>query len=121
LERSVRLEPGQSLDDGWLEATLAAFGYEQADRVTEPGEFAAAIVALAGYQVAVAAPTTLLGRQHLDTVRRRLSGAGLRIAPLLRGARLPESREVLRSLARARPISSSARIQSSLPGSAISA
>jgi transcription-repair coupling factor (superfamily II helicase) len=40
LERSVRLGPGQSLDDGWLEATLAAFGYEQADRVTEPGEFA---------------------------------------------------------------------------------
>ncbi len=79
---------------------MAAFGYEQADRVTEPGEFAAAIVALAGYQVAVAGPTTLLARQHLDTFRRRLSGAGLRIAPLLRGARLPESRDVLRSLAR---------------------
>jgi transcription-repair coupling factor (superfamily II helicase) len=66
---------------------------------TEIALHAAAIVALAGRQVAVAAPTTLLAHQHLEVFRRRLAGLGLRIEPLLRSARSKESRAVLRRLA----------------------
>jgi transcription-repair coupling factor (superfamily II helicase) len=53
---------------------------------TEVALHAAALAGFAGYQVAVAAPTTLLARQHLNVFRRRLSGFGLRIEPLIRSA-----------------------------------
>lgn len=66
---------------------------------TEVALHAAAQVALAGKQVAVVAPTTLLAGQHLETFRRRLAGTGLRIEGLIRSARSPEAREVLRDVA----------------------
>jgi transcription-repair coupling factor (superfamily II helicase) len=40
LERSVRLATGQPVDIDWLAATLAAFGYELVERVSEPGDAA---------------------------------------------------------------------------------
>jgi transcription-repair coupling factor (superfamily II helicase) len=66
---------------------------------TEVALHAAVLTALAGHQVAVAAPTTLLARQHLDVFRRRLAGLDLRIEPLIRASRSPESRRVLQGLA----------------------
>ncbi len=65
---------------------------------TEVALHAAAAAALAGFQVAVAAPTTLLARQHLETFRRRLSPLGLTPAPLLRSSRSAESRATLAGL-----------------------
>ena len=46
---------------------------------TEVALRAAAAAALCGHQVAVAAPTTVLARQHLETFRQRFEGSGLRI------------------------------------------
>ncbi|MFS0771998.1 helicase-related protein [Sphingomonas sp. 1P08PE] len=51
---------------------------------TEVALRAAALVALAGRQVAVAAPTTVLVRQHLDTFNRRFEGTGIEVAGLSR-------------------------------------
>jgi transcription-repair coupling factor (superfamily II helicase) len=68
---------------------------------TEVALHAAALVAFAGHQVAVAAPTTLLARQHLSVFRRRLEGFGLRIASLIRSSRSKESRGVLAALSKA--------------------
>ncbi len=65
---------------------------------TEIALHAAAAAALAGFQVALAAPTTLLARQHLDTFRRRLGGLGLGIGSLIRSARSAESRATLAGL-----------------------
>jgi transcription-repair coupling factor (superfamily II helicase) len=67
---------------------------------TEVALHAAALTALAGDQVAIAAPTTLLARQHLEVFRRRLSGLGLRIEPLIRSSRSQESRDVLQGLSK---------------------
>lgn len=53
---------------------------------TEVALRAAAVTALAGHQVAIVAPTSVLARQHLETFRRRLAGTGIRVEPLLRGA-----------------------------------
>ena len=53
---------------------------------TEVALRAAAAVALSGHQVAIAAPTTVLARQHLETVRRRFAGTGLRVEPLMGSA-----------------------------------
>jgi transcription-repair coupling factor (superfamily II helicase) len=53
---------------------------------------AAAAAALAGRQVAVAAPTTVLVRQHLRTLERRFAGTGVRVAQLSRLAGAAEAR-----------------------------
>lgn len=49
---------------------------------TEVALRAATAVALAGHQVAVMAPTSILARQHLDAFRRRFAGFGLTVEPL---------------------------------------
>src|SRR3712207_8024957 len=47
---------------------------------TEVALRAAAAAALAGKQVAVVAPTTVLVRQHVKTFERRFAGLGIRVA-----------------------------------------
>jgi len=49
---------------------------------TEVALRAAAIAVLAGYQVAIAAPTTVLVRQHVETFRRRFERIGKRVEGL---------------------------------------
>ena len=66
---------------------------------TEIALHAAAAVALAGKQVAVIAPTTLLARQHLETFRSRFSGLGIAVDKLIRSARSAEGRAVTKGLA----------------------
>ncbi|GFE76631.1 DEAD/DEAH box helicase [Novosphingobium sp. TCA1] len=51
---------------------------------TEVALRAAALAALAGFQVVVAAPTTVLVRQHLETFRRRFEGTKIEIVGLSR-------------------------------------
>ncbi len=51
---------------------------------TEVALRAAAAVALAGRQVAIVAPTTVLVRQHLQTIERRFAGLGVAIGHLSR-------------------------------------
>jgi transcription-repair coupling factor (superfamily II helicase) len=51
---------------------------------TEVALRAAAAVALSGRQVAVVAPTTVLARQHYETLRRRFAGSGVAVAQLSR-------------------------------------
>lgn len=51
---------------------------------TEVALRAAALVALAGRQVVVSAPTTVLVRQHYETFRQRFKGTGLKVASLSR-------------------------------------
>ncbi|CAN5303622.1 DEAD/DEAH box helicase [soil metagenome] len=51
---------------------------------TEIALRAAAAVSLAGRQVVVAAPTTVLARQHFETFRRRFRDTGLKVAHLSR-------------------------------------
>ncbi len=66
---------------------------------TEVALRAAAAAALAGRQVAVAAPTTVLARQHLDQFRRRFAGTEVRVEGLIRGTTTPEGRRVRKGLA----------------------
>jgi transcription-repair coupling factor (superfamily II helicase) len=51
---------------------------------TEVALRAAAAVALAGRQVAIVAPTTVLARQHASTFRRRFAALGIEVAHLSR-------------------------------------
>jgi transcription-repair coupling factor (superfamily II helicase) len=51
---------------------------------TEVALRAAALAALSGRQVAVAAPTTVLARQHLETFKARFEEAGIEVAGLSR-------------------------------------
>ncbi|MBV9076044.1 MAG: DEAD/DEAH box helicase, partial [Methylobacteriaceae bacterium] len=66
---------------------------------TEVALRAAAAVALAGRQVAITAPTTVLARQHLDTLRRRFAGFGIEIGHLSRLVSGAEAKAVKDGLA----------------------
>ena len=66
---------------------------------TEVALRAAAAVALAGRQVALAAPTTVLVRQHIETFRRRFEGTGVEVAGLSRLSSAAEKKRVLAGLA----------------------
>ena len=66
---------------------------------TEVALRAAAAVALAGYQAAVVAPTTVLARQHYEVFTRRFAGLGVRVDKLIRGAASAEGRAVRAGLA----------------------
>ena len=61
---------------------------------TEVALRAAAAAALAGKQVAVAAPTTVLARQHLETFRKRFARMGIRVEGLSRFVTAAEARAV---------------------------
>ena len=64
---------------------------------TEVALRAAAAAALSGHQVAIVAPTTVLARQHLETVRRRFAGTDVRVEALMGAG--PEGRAVRAGLA----------------------
>ncbi|WP_426955831.1 DEAD/DEAH box helicase [Muricoccus radiodurans] len=66
---------------------------------TEVALRAAAAAALAGAQVAVLAPTTVLARQHLDTFRRRFAGFDVVVEGLSRLTSAAEARRVRAGLA----------------------
>ncbi|WP_116090833.1 TRCF domain-containing protein [Sphingomonas crusticola] len=66
---------------------------------TEVALRAAAIVALGGGQVAVAAPTTVLVRQHLESFRRRFAGTDVVVAGLSRLSSPAEKKAVKAGLA----------------------
>jgi transcription-repair coupling factor (superfamily II helicase) len=66
---------------------------------TEVALRAAAAVALAGKQVAIAVPTTVLARQHVATFRKRFGPLGIEVGSLSRavsGAETKETKEALR-------------------------
>ncbi len=67
---------------------------------TEVALRAAAAVALAGKQVAIAVPTTVLARQHVATFRKRFAPLGIEVGSLSRVASAPEAREVKEGLRR---------------------
>lgn len=66
---------------------------------TEVALRAAALAALAGGQVAVAAPTTVLARQHIESFRRRFEGTGVRVEGLSRLSSEAEKKAVKAGLA----------------------
>jgi transcription-repair coupling factor (superfamily II helicase) len=66
---------------------------------TEVALRAAAIATLAGRQVAIVAPTTVLVRQHLETFRRRFAGLDIEVAALSRLSTPAEVRAVKKGLA----------------------
>ncbi|MBW6528934.1 DEAD/DEAH box helicase [Sphingomonas sp. RHCKR7] len=66
---------------------------------TEVALRAAAIAALAGKQVAVAAPTTVLARQHLESFARRFEPLGIAVAGLSRLSGAAEKKRVKAGLA----------------------
>lgn len=66
---------------------------------TEVALRASAVAALAGFQVAIAAPTTVLVRQHYETFRARFEGTGVEIASLSRLSTAAERKAVKAGLA----------------------
>ncbi|MDG6078863.1 DEAD/DEAH box helicase [Erythrobacter litoralis] len=66
---------------------------------TEVALRAAAIAALSGYQVIIAAPTTVLARQHLDEFTRRFAESGLKVAGLSRLSSAADKKAVRAGLA----------------------
>ena len=66
---------------------------------TEVALRAAAAVALAGRQVALVAPTTVLARQHFDTFRKRFAGSGIEVVHLSRFATSAELKTAKSKLA----------------------
>jgi transcription-repair coupling factor (superfamily II helicase) len=66
---------------------------------TEVALRAAAAVALSGGQVMLAAPTTILARQHYETFRRRFEGAEFQVGLLSGMIEAPQAREVRDGLA----------------------
>ncbi len=66
---------------------------------TEIALRAAAAVALSGRQVAIAAPTTVLVRQHIETFARRFEGTGVVVAGLSRLSSTAEKARVKAGLA----------------------
>jgi transcription-repair coupling factor (superfamily II helicase) len=66
---------------------------------TEVALRAAAIAALAGRQVAVAAPTTVLARQHIETFSERFEGMGVTVAGLSRLSTAADRKRVKAGLA----------------------
>jgi transcription-repair coupling factor (superfamily II helicase) len=66
---------------------------------TEVALRAAALAALAGHQVIVAAPTTVLVRQHLASFTRRFADSGLKVAGLSRLSSAAEKKAVKAGLA----------------------
>ena len=65
---------------------------------TEVALRAAAVVALSGKQVAIAVPTTVLARQHVETFRKRFGPFGIEVANLSRASSLPEIRDAKEKL-----------------------
>ena len=66
---------------------------------TEVALRAAAVAALAGAQVAITAPTTVLVRQHLETFTKRFAGTGVEVAGLSRLSSAAEKKRVKAGLA----------------------
>jgi len=66
---------------------------------TEVALRAAAAAALAGQQVAIAAPTTVLARQHLESFTERFEGTGIAVAGLSRLSTAAEKKHVKAGLA----------------------
>ena len=66
---------------------------------TEVALRAAALVALAGRQVAITAPTTVLVRQHIETFTRRFEGTGIEVAGLSRLSTPADKKRVVAGLA----------------------
>lgn len=66
---------------------------------TEVAIRAAGMAALSGFQVALAVPTTVLARQHIETFQRRFAGLGVKIAGLSRLTPPAEARAVRAGLA----------------------
>jgi transcription-repair coupling factor (superfamily II helicase) len=66
---------------------------------TEVALRAAAIAALAGRQVTLVAPTTVLVRQHFDTFRRRFAPFGIEVVLLSRLASRADAREAKKKIA----------------------
>jgi transcription-repair coupling factor (superfamily II helicase) len=66
---------------------------------TEVALRAAAIAVLAGKQVALVAPTTVLVRQHFDTFRRRFAPFGVKVAALSRLSTAAEARAAKAAIA----------------------
>ncbi|MEJ8307865.1 DEAD/DEAH box helicase [Agrobacterium larrymoorei] len=65
---------------------------------TEVALRAAAAVALAGGQVAVIAPTTVLARQHFETFKQRFEGTGISIGMLSRLVKPAEAKQTKEAL-----------------------